>query len=100
MDLGKAWIALGRDPEEAIEELRAHGSVRERIAAAEVLLQEAEKTARVLMGRYHPDVNPDNPKAAERFRRVSDAIDVIRSHTKALKLRTINNNQPVIIKVV
>lgn len=99
MDLGKAWIALGRDPEEIMTELKEYCSVSDRAEAAERLLQEAERTARVLMGRYHPDANPDDPKTAEKFMRVKRAIDVVRCHTQEFRKRVTDRNQPVIIKM-
>jgi hypothetical protein len=99
MDLGKAWIALGRDPEEVVEELRGHGTVDERIAAAERMLREAERTAKVLMGRYHPDANPDDPGAPKMFMKVKEAIETIRMHTRIVSQRGTRNNQPVIIKI-
>lgn len=34
---------------------------------------------RELVKKYHPDTNPDNPKAAERFRIVTEAYIVLRS---------------------
>ena len=38
---------------------------------------EIKKTFRRLAKQYHPDRNPDNPQAAERFKEISEAHDVL-----------------------
>ena len=35
---------------------------------------------RILVQKYHPDRNPNNPKAAARFRRVVEAYETVRAH--------------------
>ena len=45
----------------------------------------ADRTAikaryRELVKRYHPDRNPDNPKAIERFKIVSEAYMILETH--------------------
>src|SRR2546430_6535267 len=38
---------------------------------------EIKKAFRRLAKQYHPDRNPDNPQAAERFKEISEAHDVL-----------------------
>ncbi len=40
-----------------------------------------KKAYRKLAKQYHPDANPDNPKAAERFKEISEAHGVIEPET-------------------
>ena len=46
--------------------------VSEKADAAEI-----KKAYRKLAKQYHPDANPDNPKAAERFKEISEAHGVL-----------------------
>jgi DnaJ-domain-containing protein 1 len=38
-----------------------------------------KKRYRELVKRYHPDTNPDNPKGAERFKRITQAYDILKT---------------------
>ncbi|MEM6978863.1 MAG: DnaJ domain-containing protein, partial [Planctomycetota bacterium] len=38
---------------------------------------ELQKAYRKLARKYHPDMNPDNPKAQEKFKRIQEAYDVL-----------------------
>lgn len=42
--------------------------------------EEIRRRFRVLVQKYHPDRNPDNPKAAAQFRRVMEAYEAVRAH--------------------
>lgn len=42
--------------------------------------EEVRRRFRVLVQKYHPDRNPDNPKAAIRFRLVMEAYETVRAH--------------------
>jgi molecular chaperone DnaJ len=42
--------------------------------------EEVRRRFRILVQKYHPDRNPDNPKAAARFRRVMEAYETVRAH--------------------
>ena len=85
MGVAEAWKALGEDPEELIEEMRACPDVQSRIVAAEAALARAERVAKALMSAHHPDKNQGDEKAGKRFRRVKTAIDSIRFHTAEFK---------------
>ncbi len=42
--------------------------------------EEVRSRFRLLVQKYHPDRNPDNPKAAVRFRRIMEAYETVRAH--------------------
>src|SRR5205823_2074422 len=43
---------------------------------------EIRKAHRKLVRQYHPDVNRNNPQAAEKFKEVQEAYDVLSDETK------------------
>ena len=45
-------------------------------------VKEIKLAFRRLARQYHPDLNPDDPVAAERFKQISQAYDVLSDHTK------------------
>lgn len=42
--------------------------------------EEVRRRFRVLVQKYHPDRNPDNPKAVARFRRIMEAYETVQAH--------------------
>jgi DnaJ-class molecular chaperone len=48
-------------------------------------LEEIKKAYRVLAKKYHPDLNPGNKKAEEKFKQISHANDLIGSAAERLK---------------
>src|SRR6266705_2713306 len=46
---------------------------------------EIKKTFRRLAKQYHPDRNPNNPQAAERFKEINEAHDVLSDAEKRKK---------------
>ena len=46
---------------------------------------EIKKSFRRLARQYHPDANPNNPEAEERFKKISEAYDVLSDKTKRAK---------------
>lgn len=53
-------------------------------------LPEVRRRFRALAQKYHPDLNPDNPKAAVQFRRVVEAYETVQAHLA----RTPRNEKP------
>jgi len=49
---------------------------------------EIKKSYRNLAKQYHPDANPDNPSAAERFKEISEAYSVLSDANKRKKYDT------------
>ena len=47
-------------------------------------VQQIKKRYRELVKRYHPDKNPDNPKAAERFKMIAEAYSVLQNRGQIL----------------
>ena len=82
LSLPEAWLVLGRDPKRVADAIR--GS-RDRVEAAQAELEEARKIARGLLALHHPDRNQGSPKAAERFRLVQEAIEVVEKATEELR---------------
>jgi molecular chaperone DnaJ len=46
---------------------------------------EIKKSYRKLVKEYHPDVNPDNKEAEEKFKEISSAYEVLSDTDKKLK---------------
>ena len=41
-----------------------------------------QKAYRDLARKYHPDMNPDDPKASKKFQEIQDAFDVLNAPEK------------------
>ncbi len=48
--------------------------------------QEIRKSFRALAKKYHPDVNPGNPEAEEKFREINEAYEILSDERKRSKL--------------
>lgn len=48
--------------------------------------QEIRKAFRALAKKYHPDMNPGNPKAEEKFREINEAYEILSDERKRSKL--------------
>lgn len=84
LSLRDAWLVLGRHPRRVAEAIRSR---TDRIAAAEELLASARGLARRLLGLHHPDKNPGDPGARERFALVQEALSVVEAGTEDYRLQ-------------
>ncbi len=87
MELAEAWITLGRDPAKVVAKIVAAGDRDSRVLAAEAELAIAHSLAKKLMAVHHPDRNPGDLEAPERFRRVGVALKFIEDETARLRER-------------
>ena len=53
--------------------------------------EEITKAYRQLAKKYHPDLNPNNPEAAEKMKEINSAYDMIKSG-KANQYQSYNNS--------
>lgn len=77
-----AWLVLGRRPAQVRADIRAHGSER---AGVEAQLDVARSLAKKLMALHHPDRNPGDARAAERFRLVQEALGAVEEGTRSFE---------------
>lgn len=87
MNISDAWLVLGKDWSSIVRDLSSLPDSASRVQAAETLLENAKKLAKKLMAVHHPDTNPGDAEAAERFRRVKDALTTIEANTEAFKTK-------------
>ena len=85
MPLNEAWSMLGKNPVQIYAYLSTFTNLQERIEAIDRLLEQAKKTARMLLAQFHPDKNPDNIAALEKFKNINQAIGSIEFHTEEFK---------------
>jgi hypothetical protein len=85
MTLGEAWAILGRDPGMVIASLKKPQGFAARLKAAEKAFTIAQRLARDLMAKNHPDKNPGDQTAVIRFRQVGQALESIEYHTKEFR---------------
>ncbi len=57
-------------------------------------VEEIKKAYRKLARRYHPDVNPDDPAAQERFKEITEAHEVLTDLEKRAKYDRLSANWP------
>ncbi len=82
LSLRDAWLVLGREPRRIAEVIRSRA---DRVAAAEELLGSARSLARRLLGLHHPDKNPGDREAPERFALVQEALSVVEAGTEEFR---------------
>jgi molecular chaperone DnaJ len=54
--------------------------------------EEIKKSYRTLSKKYHPDLNPDNKEAEEKFKEISEAYDVLSDDTKRQRYDNFGSN--------
>lgn len=54
---------------------------------------EIKKAYRAMARKYHPDMNPDNPKAAEKMNEINEAYDILMDESKYNAWRTQKERQ-------
>jgi len=86
MELSEAWAVLGEDVTKLFETVR-FSNIQLKMNAVDEASQLAERISRRLLGQNHPDKNPGNPRALEKYRRVLIARDTIRKHTEEFRIR-------------
>jgi hypothetical protein len=79
-----AWLVLGRRPGQVKADILSHGNERKGVEAQ---LEVAKSLAKKLMALHHPDRNPGDQKAAERFKLVQEALQAIEEGTRNFETR-------------
>ena len=82
LSLRDAWLVLGREPWRVARAVKA---AADRVLGAEEELLRAKSLARRLLGLHHPDRNPGDPSAEERFALVKEALAVVEAGTEDLR---------------
>lgn len=59
---------------------------------------EIKKVYRKLARKYHPDLNPGNKKAEEKFKEINEAYEVLRDEDKRKKYDTLGSNWEDILR--
>jgi len=85
--IGQAWEVLGRDARQIMRIIMNYPSLDERVKVADKILIRARKIAKKLSAKYHPDVNPSNHDAEQKFKNVQLAIKSIEYHTERFKAK-------------
>jgi hypothetical protein len=105
MTLREAWEVLGKDPDKIMQFLSGLPNIKSRAEAIEEIFEKAKRWARDLMVKNHPDVNPSDSLATEKFKKIQLALSVIELHTKEFhnkveKLSTRKSSKDNVIIVV
>lgn len=85
MNIADAWYALGTSWDSVVGRIISCDGKEARVAEAEKMLAEARHVAKRLLGLHHPDKNPGDGAASERFRLIGEAIQTIEDDTKRLR---------------
>lgn len=85
MNIMDAWGVLGEDWISIVQNLSNLPDISSRVHATECMFMDAKKSAKRLMAVHHPDKNPRDSKAAERFKRIQEALQTIEHNTKLFR---------------
>lgn len=91
LSLRDAWLVLGREPRRVAEAIKARA---DRVVAADEMLVSARSLARRLLGLHHPDKNPGDRGAQERFALVQEALSVVEAGTEDFRRETSRERTP------
>jgi hypothetical protein len=85
MELSEAWAVLGKDVNQLFHGTLHLPDIESKMAAVDKAFRIAERSAKKLLGQNHPDKNPGDPEAAERYQRILSALEVIKDHTEKFR---------------
>jgi hypothetical protein len=87
MDLSEAWAVLGKDAGQLLRGVAGLPDVQSKMEAVDGACRLADRLSKKLLGQNHPDKNPGDQQALDRYRRVLAARDTIREHTEKFRTR-------------
>jgi len=82
LPLRDAWLVLGRTPGQVRDAIRAFADQAEGVRAQLVV---ARALAKKLLGLHHPDRNPGDEGAKERFKLVQEALESVEAGTEEFR---------------
>jgi len=83
VDVREAWAALGGSFDDSLARAMRESGPSARADSLASSLDAARKMAKRAMAAAHPDRNPGDPGAADRFRAVGDALSTIEADAGA-----------------
>jgi len=85
MKLKDAWLTLGKDPEEIYAQISSQSSISSKVETISNLFNYAKTISKKLLAQSHPDRNPGDFEAENRFKRIQQALNAIEFYTNEFK---------------